>query len=406
MFRPILELSSPPGFAEKLTGGSGIQWPCNEETSPNGSLRLFTDGRFPTDWTHCESYGHDHDTGAPLTPDQYREMNPNGRAILKTTHYRPSEEMPNPEYPFGLSTGRRVYHFHTRTKTARTKKLHEAAPEAWIQVNEEDARELGISDGDLVRVESRHGEIQIPAHLGKIERGSIFVPFHYGTYGAGGRETAANILTIASWVSWLWVVRIRSDFYEKLTRSLIVSQDPISKQPLFKAGAVKLTKIADAADAAQYDIDILKEKSKSTEQQAAVSAEESHGEAAMSQDAIDMTDRKSHVGDFLGVCVGTAKTTVRVLSELSERFKADGEIRGGTKILKEFMHACIEELSPFVEKCVLSLYFWFSVPTFLTSVFSLGHPGTLTRAQGRSPSPNPFETHSSRPGTRNRDPST
>lgn len=98
--------------------------------------------------------------------------------------------------------------------------------------------------------------------------------------------------------------------------------------------------------------------------------------------------------------------SVRVLSELSERFKADGEIRGGTKILKEFMHACIEELSPFVEKCVLSLYFWFSVPTFLTSVFSLGHPGTLTRAQGRSPSPNPFETHSSRPGTRNRDPST
>jgi ferredoxin-nitrate reductase len=117
---------------EKLTGGSGIQWPCNEDNL-NGTERLFTDGKFYTDIEYCESWGHDMETGASLSVDQYRKMNPAGRAILKAAHYMPSLEATNEDYPLQLPTGRRVYHFHTRTKIGRSKELQEAAPESKIQ---------------------------------------------------------------------------------------------------------------------------------------------------------------------------------------------------------------------------------------------------------------------------------
>lgn len=65
-----------------LTGGSGIQWPCNEKY-PEGKHRLYDDGRFFTNIDECESFGHDLDTGAPISEAQYRKMNPAGRAILK-----------------------------------------------------------------------------------------------------------------------------------------------------------------------------------------------------------------------------------------------------------------------------------------------------------------------------------
>lgn len=73
---------------EKLTGGSGIQWPCNKE-NPEGTERLFTDGVFYTDIEYCESYGHDLlvETGAPLTTYEYEVLNPRGRATLKAADY-------------------------------------------------------------------------------------------------------------------------------------------------------------------------------------------------------------------------------------------------------------------------------------------------------------------------------
>jgi ferredoxin-nitrate reductase len=67
------------------------------------------------------------ETGVPLSPDQYRAMAPNGRAIFKAAHYHPAPEAANDEYPFTLATGRRVHHFHTRTKTGRVKSLQGAS---------------------------------------------------------------------------------------------------------------------------------------------------------------------------------------------------------------------------------------------------------------------------------------
>lgn len=102
----------------KLRGGSGIQWPCNTE-HPDGTERLYADAKFWAEPDYCEAYGKDMITGAPLQPDEYRSMNPYGRAIIKAAQYVPPHERTSPDFPFALITGRTVYHFHTRTKTAR-----------------------------------------------------------------------------------------------------------------------------------------------------------------------------------------------------------------------------------------------------------------------------------------------
>ncbi|WP_287931880.1 molybdopterin-dependent oxidoreductase, partial [Arthrobacter sp.] len=104
---------------EGLRAASGIQWPCSEER-PGGTLRLYTDGLFPTNPDRCETFGHDLLTGATVGEQAYRAMAPGGRAIFKTAPYTPPHEEPDAQFPLRFTTGRTVYQFHTRTKTART----------------------------------------------------------------------------------------------------------------------------------------------------------------------------------------------------------------------------------------------------------------------------------------------
>jgi predicted molibdopterin-dependent oxidoreductase YjgC len=92
-----------------------------------------------------------------------------------------------------------------------------------VEISVSDAAELGIAEGDLVRVVSRRGELRVPARVGDIRAGTVFAPFHYGYFDAGrsdpdGRPTAANELTMTEW-------------------------DPVSKQPLFKNAAVRIERL-------------------------------------------------------------------------------------------------------------------------------------------------------------------
>jgi anaerobic selenocysteine-containing dehydrogenase len=196
--------------------GGGIQWPCNEQ-HPDGTKHLYKDGIFNTSITYCETYGHDLDTGAANTKDQYKLFDPKGKALIKGTDYQPPHEMPDDEYPFMLTTGRLVYHFHTRTKTGRSKELDDAAPDAFVQMSEADASKNGFSEGDMVEVISRRGKTIQPVKIGGILPGELFIPFHYGYWDDPDRARAANELTITEW-------------------------DPISKQPHFKYTAVKVKK--------------------------------------------------------------------------------------------------------------------------------------------------------------------
>ena len=175
---------------------------------------------FNTSIENAETFGYDLDTGAAVTEEEYKAMHPNGKAFLKGTDYQPPHEMPDNDYPLWLTTGRVVYHFHTRTKTGRSKALQDAAPDAFIQISEQDAAKYGIADGDMIEVASRRGKITAPAKIGGIIQGHAFIPFHYGYWDDKSRSRAANELTLTEW-------------------------DPISKQPHFKYAAVKINKVGE-----------------------------------------------------------------------------------------------------------------------------------------------------------------
>jgi anaerobic selenocysteine-containing dehydrogenase len=202
----------------KLRASDGIQWPVTDE-HPDGTERLYVDGRFATGVNECESYGHDLSTGATNEKDEYAAHDPRGRAMLKAADYSEPHEFPDEDYPFLLTTGRSVYHFHTRTKTGRTRQLRDAAPSMWVELSTADAAGMDLQEGDVVRVESRRGYIEAPVVISGSRDGLVFAPFHFGGWDRpdGAEPTAANELTITEW-------------------------DPVSKQPLFKVAAVRVTK--------------------------------------------------------------------------------------------------------------------------------------------------------------------
>jgi len=125
--------------------------------------------------------------------------------------YHPPAESPDSEYPYWLSTGRILEHWHTGSMTRRTRELHQAAPTAYVEVNRADALDLGIKSGDLVRVSSRRGELELEAQIdgrGKPPRGSLFIPFF-------DEHRLANLLTLDA-------------------------MDNISKEPDYKKCAVRI----------------------------------------------------------------------------------------------------------------------------------------------------------------------
>jgi anaerobic selenocysteine-containing dehydrogenase len=204
---------------DKLRGGSGVQWPCTDE-HPDGTERLYTDGKFFADPDYCEAYGKDLITGAALESTEYRAMNPYGRAIIKAAEYVPPHEPPTPDYPLALITGRTLYHFHTRTKTGRAPQLDAAARDVWVELSAEDASAAGIVEGDQVEIRTPRGRVVAAARITGIRPGVVFLPFHYGYWDENdpGHHRAANELTLTDW-------------------------DPVSKQPIFKTAAAAVRRL-------------------------------------------------------------------------------------------------------------------------------------------------------------------
>jgi anaerobic selenocysteine-containing dehydrogenase len=164
---------------DKLRGGSGIQWPCNDE-HPDGTERIYQDGAFWSEPSYCESYGRDLVTGAPASEADYKALNPTGKAVLKAAEYLPPHELPSQDFPFQLITGRTLYHFHTRTKTARAPQLQAAAPEVWVEMSMSDAADRGFEEGDLLEVSTPRGRVRVRLRISGIRPGVLFLPFHYG----------------------------------------------------------------------------------------------------------------------------------------------------------------------------------------------------------------------------------
>jgi len=150
----------------------------------------------------------------------YHSTSEDDRAQIWFHPYSPPPEVPDDEYPFWLCTGRVLEHWHSGTMTMRIPPLRRAMPQSYVEMHRDDARRLGIANGDLVRIESRRGHIDITAWIdgrGQPPRGSVFVPF----------------------------------FDERLRINLVTlhEYDPFSKQPDYKKCAVKIRRAPRGASA-------------------------------------------------------------------------------------------------------------------------------------------------------------
>ena len=148
----------------------------------------------------------------PGTPILHKDAFARGKGLFSVTEYIPPAEETDNEYPLILTTGRILYQYHTATMSRRSKGLTSRTPDAFVEINTKDAKDLGIKQGDELQVSSRRGSIKLFADISeKCDKGVVFIPFHYS-------EAAVN----------------------RITNSAL---DPISKIPEYKVCAVKISKI-------------------------------------------------------------------------------------------------------------------------------------------------------------------
>ncbi len=177
-----------------LDEAGGVQWPLpasQQPTPANQQRRLFADGRF----YHADG---------------------RARFVFEVSH--PLREPPNSRYPLLLLTGRgTVAQWHTQTRTGKSSVLRKLAPpELYVEIHPDDARRFGVKPDEHVLVQSQRGEVRARAFVTPtIQPGQVFLPMHYET---------TNRLTDAVF-------------------------DPYSKQPAYKACAVRILREMNGAGA-------------------------------------------------------------------------------------------------------------------------------------------------------------
>jgi assimilatory nitrate reductase catalytic subunit len=177
---------------DRIEASRGIQWPCNADTAPQGSPRLYTDGVFQTT---------------------------SGRANLIALPFFDNNERPDAEYPFWLNSGRVVEHFHTRTRTGKVGNANKFSPTPYMEMNPDAAAALGIAHGSYARLSSRRGDAVVLVQCTqRVPRDMVFIPFHY---------------------------------HECVNRLSLGLLDPHSRQPAYKQCAVRIEAADDQAAAAE-----------------------------------------------------------------------------------------------------------------------------------------------------------
>jgi formate dehydrogenase major subunit len=174
------------GLAYDRLERGGLQWPCPTDDHPGTAL------------LHEHRFAH------------------GPRARLRVIEPRASHEQPSPGFPFILVTGRHLYQFNAGTMTGRTDNVA-LRPRDVVDVSPPDAARLGIGEGDVLEVESRHGRAQLPAHIdATVRAGELFATFH----------------TPASFVN----------------RVTGPGRDPITHTPEFKRTAVRVRRVGAPGD--------------------------------------------------------------------------------------------------------------------------------------------------------------
>lgn len=119
----------------------------------------------------------------------HKDIFARGKGLFSAVEYKKPAEEPDETYPFILTTGRHLFHYHTGTMSRRSKGLSRHRPEEFVQVSPQDGIALGLQDEDMIEITSRRGQVQAKVRLtDKVAPGTVFMTFHY-------RETATNLLT-------------------------------------------------------------------------------------------------------------------------------------------------------------------------------------------------------------------
>lgn len=168
---------------------TGLQWPCPSKDHP-GTTTMYIE-KFNT---------------------------PSGKGIFNFREHRGPAEMPDADYPLFLTTGRRRQHYNNGSMSRRNRGILEVWPEETIEINPADAGKLGIADGEIVRVASRRGSVEVRARVtDRSQKGVTYMSFHYDT-------CLTNIVTNDALC-------------------------PIAKTPEYKACAVRVEKLGGAPKA-------------------------------------------------------------------------------------------------------------------------------------------------------------
>ncbi|MBI5570118.1 MAG: nitrate reductase [Desulfomonile tiedjei] len=197
----------------------GVQWPCPTEKHP-GTARRYVRGYDPI---------MDMPEIVKVPPQAriyfYADHEHEGKANVFLRPYKGAEEPPDKDYPFFLTTGRVIEHWHSSTMTMRVPEIARSQPNAYLEINPEDAAQYRIKNGDLVKITSRRGFNILPARVVKSSLpGILFVPW------------------------------FDQDWDRMINRVTIDAFDDGSKQPEFKICAVKIQRAGDPKDVADMRI--------------------------------------------------------------------------------------------------------------------------------------------------------
>jgi len=200
----LCEVATRMGYPMSYAGPSAIQDEIASVTPLYGGITYDRIEEVGLQWP-CPDRDH------PGTKFLHKDKFTSGKGKFHAVEFLPPKELPDDEYPFVLTTGRLLEHWHTGTMTRRCVVLDELVPHGSLELNPQDAETLGVGHGDAVTVSSRRGQIELPANVtDRTDAGTVFLAFHFW-------EHAANVLTIAA-------------------------LDPIAKIPEFKACAVQIAK--------------------------------------------------------------------------------------------------------------------------------------------------------------------
>jgi len=116
----------------------------------------------------------------PGTPTLHGDGPIRGKASFQPITYRPSDELPDEDFPLLLSTGRTLYHYNAGTQTRRASGPMAKQRENFIEMHRKDAAMRGLHDGDRVRVSSRRGEVEAVVLVSpRMRRGCVWMPLHF-----------------------------------------------------------------------------------------------------------------------------------------------------------------------------------------------------------------------------------